>query len=84
MSKSLLKLDGMFISIGMTAETKVADDLLPKDNRNYIIADDCLTPKKGLFVAGDCREKEVRQLTTAVADGTIAALEVIKYLKNKD
>lgn len=80
-TKRSLELDGMFISAGMDASTEVATDILPKNKDNYIIADDCKTSKKGFFVAGDCREKMVRQLTTATADGTIAATCAIDYLK---
>lgn len=80
-TKRSLELDGMFISAGMDASTEVATDILPKNKDNYIIADDCKTSKKGFFVAGDCCEKMVRQLTTATADGTIAATCAIDYLK---
>lgn len=76
-----LKLDGMFLSVGMDAETKIADNLITKNDQNYILSKECFTNKEGIFVAGDAREKEIRQLTTATADGTIAATNVINYLK---
>ena len=47
-----------------------------------IIGDNCTTDKEGIFVAGDCRDKKIRQLTTAVADGTTAAINAIKYIEN--
>ena len=76
-----LKISGMFISIGMDAETKIFEDLLKLDVDKYIDSKDCLTDKEGIFVAGDCRSKKVRQLTTATSDGTIAAIHAIEYLK---
>ncbi|MEG0995312.1 MAG: NAD(P)/FAD-dependent oxidoreductase, partial [Bacilli bacterium] len=79
--KRNLKIDGMFISIGLIPQTKefANDLLLTKDN--YIKSDDCKTNILGVYVAGDVREKEIRQLTTATNDGTIAALLAISYLK---
>ncbi len=75
-----IKLDGMFISIGMDAQTDFVKELLPLSEQNYILSDDCSTLKSGIFVAGDCRHKSVRQLTTAVSDGAVAASYAIKYL----
>ncbi|MFA7661956.1 MAG: FAD-dependent oxidoreductase [Anaerovoracaceae bacterium] len=43
----------------------------------------CSTNKPGIFAAGDCRQKRVRQLTTAAADGTVAALEAVAYIQEK-
>ena len=80
-TKEILKLDGLFESIGMDAQTELVDNLLTKNEANYIISDECLTNLEGIFVAGDCRVKDVRQLTTATSDGTIAATLAIKYLK---
>lgn len=80
-----IKLDGMFVSIGQEAQNAFLKDLIALDDYQYIIADNnCSTNQAGIFVAGDCREKKVRQLTTAVSDGTIAALEAINYLNNKE
>ena len=76
-----LLVDGLFISIGLEPNTNIVEKLLDKDDNNYIISDDCLTTKKGIFVAGDCRKKTVRQVTTAVNDGTIAANLAINYLE---
>lgn len=77
-----LLLDGIFVSIGLEPNTKITDELLVKDENNYIISSDCTTNKAGIFVAGDCRQKEVRQVTTATNDGTIAATLAIKYIEN--
>lgn len=78
--KKEIDLDGMFISIGMDAQTDFVKELLPLSEQNYILSDDCSTLKSGIFVAGDCRHKSVRQLTTAVSDGAVAASYAIKYL----
>ena len=78
-----LEVDGLFISIGMDANTSLVNNLLNIDERNYIISDECLTNKKGIFVAGDCREKNIRQVTTATNDGTIAANLAIRYLEEE-
>ena len=80
--KREIKLDGMFISIGMDAQTDLVKELLPLSEQNYILSEDCSTIQNGIFVAGDCRHKTVRQLTTAVSDGAVAANFAIKYLEN--
>lgn len=74
--------DGIFVSIGTIANTKPFENL-KMDPYKYIIADDANeTSEKGIFVAGDCKSKKIRQLTTATSDGTIAAISVLNYLKN--
>ena len=78
----VLNIDGMFISIGMVAQTDVAKDIVKLNKQNYFDSSDCLTDKPNIFVAGDCRSKNIRQLTTAVADGTTAAINAIKYIEN--
>ena len=77
-----LKISGMFISIGMDAQTKLVKNLLPLSEQNYVLSDDCSTIKTSIFVAGDCRHKTIRQLTTAMSDGAVAASFAIKYLEN--
>jgi thioredoxin reductase (NADPH) len=77
-----IKVDGVFEAIGHEAQTEVSKSLLEMDVNNYIIGDEGKTNLSGIFVAGDCRSKEIRQLTTAVADGTTAAIAAINYLKN--
>lgn len=78
-----LNIDGIFVSIGMDAQTDLVDNLLEKNECNYIVSSNCKTNLDGIFVAGDCRVKELRQLTTATSDGAIAASLVIKFLKNQ-
>ncbi|MBR4262121.1 MAG: FAD-dependent oxidoreductase [Bacilli bacterium] len=73
---------GMFISIGMDAQTNLVKDLLPLSEQNYVLSEDCSTIKSSIFVAGDCRHKTIRQLTTAMSDGAVAASFAIKYLEN--
>lgn len=76
----ILKIDGMFIAIGHVPESTLVKDMVKLDNYNYIETNECETSVEGLFVAGDCRVKKVRQLTTAVNDGTLAATLAINYL----
>lgn len=79
-----LNVDAIFISIGMDAQTDLANKLLNLNEENYIQTKDCITNIEGIFVAGDCREKKVRQLATAVNDGAVAATHAINYLKTLD
>ena len=76
-----LKVDGLFIAIGQEPETALAKEMVAVDEKGYIQAgEDCKTTAPGIFVAGDCRTKTVRQLTTAAADGAVAALMAVEYL----
>ena len=76
-----LKLDGMFVAIGQAPENKAFESLTALDDYGYIIADEsCTTNTDGVFVAGDCRTKRIRQVTTAASDGAIAALAACRYI----
>ncbi|MBP5209985.1 MAG: FAD-dependent oxidoreductase [Clostridia bacterium] len=78
-----LAVDGVFVCIGQVPETEAFADQIQLDKNGYVPSgEDCLTPKAGIFVAGDCRTKAVRQITTATADGAVAALAAIKYLES--
>lgn len=80
-SRSTLALDGMFVAIGLVPENGAFANLVELDAAGYIRAEeDCLTPTAGLFVAGDCRHKAVRQVTTATADGAVAAIAACRYI----
>ncbi len=80
-----LNISGLFIAIGFAPENELFKDLINLDNNNYIIAgEDCKTNKDGIFVAGDIRTKEVRQLVTAASDGAVAATNAIKYVNSLD
>jgi thioredoxin reductase (NADPH) len=75
------ELDGMFIAIGQAPENDAFKNITALDNYGYIIADEsCLTDTEGVFVAGDCRTKRIRQVTTASSDGAIAALAACRYI----
>jgi thioredoxin reductase (NADPH) len=81
--ENVLMLDGMFVAIGQAPENEPFKNLVKLNDYGYIEAgEDCLpdTDKSGIFVAGDCRTKAVRQVTTATADGAVAALAALKYL----
>lgn len=75
-----IKLDGMFISIGLIPQSDLVKDILELNEYGYIEANDGITKKEGIFVAGDCRNKKIRQVTVATSDGTIAAMNAIEYL----
>ncbi len=68
-------IDGLFVAVGREPENGIFSSVVDLDEFGYIVAgEDCKTKNKGIFVAGDCRTKKVRQLTTAAADGAVAAL----------
>ena len=74
-NESRLEISGLFVAIGQMPETEAFAGLLERDKNGYILAgEDCRTSVDGIFAAGDCRSKAVRQLTTAAADGAVAAL----------
>lgn len=78
-----LLLDGLFIAIGQIPEKLDFDIKLDKDKFGYIKSDEsCITNILGVFVAGDSRSKELRQLVTAVSDGANAADAAIKYINS--
>lgn len=73
--ESRLEISGLFVAIGQMPENGVFAGLVDLDENGYILAgEDCRTNVEGIFAAGDCRKKTVRQLTTAAADGAVAAL----------
>lgn len=83
--ESELKLDGVFGYIGTEPKSDIFKNYININKNGYIITDEKMTTNiKGVYAAGDIREKEYRQITTAVADGTIAALEAEKFIKNNN
>ena len=75
---------GLFIAIGQEPDNKDFEDVALLDKAGYIDAgEDCKTKTPGVFVAGDCRTKSVRQLTTAASDGAVAALAACAYISSK-
>lgn len=82
--ESSLYINGLFIAIGHIPVSSICNNLIELDEKGYIISDEtCKTNIEGIFVAGDIRIKDIRQLTTACSDGTIAALQACKYLSNQ-
>lgn len=76
-----LDVSGVFIAVGQIPQNEIFADVVKLDGNGFILAaEDCVTSHPGIFAAGDCRTKEVRQLTTAAADGAVAALAACKYI----
>ena len=76
-----MSVDGLFVAIGQQPENERFENLTSLNEYGYIVADEsCLTDTDGVFVAGDCRTKSVRQITTATADGAVAALAACRYV----
>lgn len=73
---------GIFAFIGLVPQTELFKGLLEMDEQGYIISDDKMqTSVEGVFVAGDCRQKLLRQVVTAVSDGAIATVAAEKYIE---
>ena len=76
-----LTLDGMFVAIGLVPQNDIFKEIVTLDGRGYVQANEnCLTNAKGVFVAGDCRTKNIRQVITAAGDGAVAALAACDYV----
>jgi len=75
-----ITLDGMFISIGLTPQSEFVKDILKVNKYGYIESNNCTSTIPGIFIAGDCRDKMIRQITVATSDGTISATSAIEYL----
>ena len=79
--KTAVACDGLFLAIGLIPENKPFEAVAELDGRGYFASgEDCATKTPGVFVAGDCRAKTTRQITTAVADGAVAALAACRYI----
>lgn len=79
--KKVLPVSALFVAIGQAPSNAAFEGLVDLDEAGYIRAgEDCRTSRPGVFAAGDCRTKSVRQLTTAAADGAVAALAAAAYL----
>ena len=78
-----LSLDGLFVAIGLLPKNEIFAELATLNDGGYFDTDEsCKTATEGVFVAGDCRQKAIRQITTATADGATAALAACRYLEN--
>jgi thioredoxin reductase (NADPH) len=78
---SEIKVDGIFVYVGSRPNTLFLGDLVEKDQAGFIITDEnLLTRTEGLYVAGDARKKSLRQISTAVGDGALAAVSLERYI----
>lgn len=76
-----IEVDGLFVAVGRIPENQNFTSVIDLDTAGYALSgEDCRTRTKGVFVAGDTRQKDVRQLVTAASDGAVAATEAIKYI----
>ncbi len=76
-----LSIDGLFVAIGLIPQNEPFASLIALNDYGYADSEeDCKTKTDGIFVAGDCRKKKVRQVTTATADGAVAALAACEYI----
>ncbi|MBQ4187348.1 MAG: FAD-dependent oxidoreductase, partial [Firmicutes bacterium] len=82
--KKQIKGDGLFVAIGLIPENEAFRSVAKLNARGYFDSDeDCMTGSEGIFVAGDCRNKKIRQVATAVADGAVAALAACSYINER-
>ena len=80
-----LAVNGLFVAVGRIPENQNFASVIELDEGGYAVAgENCRTRAPGVFVAGDNRTKEVRQLVTATADGAVAATEAIRYLAEQN
>lgn len=78
-----LTLDGLFVAIGLLPKNDIFAEIATLNEGGYFASDEgCRTKTEGVFVAGDCRNKSIRQITTATADGAVAALAACRYLES--
>lgn len=76
-----LSVDGLFIAIGLIPQNEAFKNVIELDSRGYAVIDEtCESATRGIFVAGDCRTKKIRQVTTAASDGATAALAACDYI----
>ncbi|MBE5945042.1 MAG: thioredoxin-disulfide reductase [Lachnospiraceae bacterium] len=79
--EKVIDIAGLFVAIGQMPDNSAFSDVVSLDGYGYIHGnEDCKTNVPGIFVAGDCRTKTVRQLTTAASDGAVAALAACEYI----
>jgi len=79
--RRVLDVAGLFVAVGHAPDNDIFADIIKLDKGGYAdSAEDCLTASEGIFVAGDCRAKSVHQLTTAVGDGSVAALAACSWI----
>ena len=82
-SESDIIVDSIFVAIGQQPENEPFKDVVKLNDYGYIISDESCIPesdKRGIFTAGDCRTKKIRQIATAISDGATAALEACNFV----
>ena len=80
-TREIIPCDGLFVAVGLIPENNAFRDLADLDPQGYFATDEgCTTRTPGVFVAGDCRSKAIRQVATAVSDGAVAALAACRFL----
>ena len=78
---SHIAVDGVFLAVGLQPENEAFAEFAKLNDWGYFDSqEDCLTVTEGVFVAGDCRSKRIRQVVTASADGAVAAMAACRYL----
>ncbi|MBO5287032.1 MAG: FAD-dependent oxidoreductase [Clostridia bacterium] len=83
-TKKDIEIDGLFVAIGLIPQNEPFANVLKLNDYGYADSDEsCLTETKGIFVAGDCRQKRVRQVATAASDGAVAALAACSYIEGR-
>ena len=78
--KTDIAADGVFLAIGLIPQNEPFAQLIKLDERGYVQSDEDCVCRNGIFVAGDCRAKKIRQVSTAAADGAVAALAACDYI----
>lgn len=80
-TESEIAVDGVFLAVGLVPQNEYFKDVIELDSYGYAVSDEtCKTKSKGIFTAGDCRTKRIRQVATAAADGAVAALAACDYV----
>ena len=82
-NEKTLKIDGMFVAIGQQPENEPFQNAVKRNDCGYIVSsEDCVpeNAESGIYVAGDCRTKAIRQVATAVSDGAVAALSACRFI----
>jgi thioredoxin reductase (NADPH) len=80
-NRRTLIIDGMFVAIGLIPQNEIVSDVIALNSWGYVDAgESCVTSCAGIFAAGDCRSKRIRQVATACADGAVAALAACDYI----
>ena len=80
--QEVINTKSVFVAIGQVANNDVFNEICKLDNNGFIITNElCEVNNEGVYAAGDCRQKRIRQVSTAISDGTIAAVRAIEYLE---